>query len=372
MYGIMVSIIIPIYNAEATIGRCLQSLLTQTFADFELLLINDGSTDGSESVCLDHAKRDKRIVYVKKENGGVSSARNEGLGLAKGEKIAFVDIDDYVAPDYLERLAASDTSDLVLSGFHGSSGIDFVPDEMEAGQHRLQGLVPQLVGNQYLLYTPWAKLFDKHILDNNHILFDTSLRLYEDTIFVLTYLAYCRSVSILSYAGYYYIGEWGGTSKYRLTKEEVEHRCLKEYEALALLEKVFECNIDKRYRCVAIAYLDGLYARYTDKECLSLYGKYHSARETDDYLSDIYMFPSYAAVSQLKQYARDRKIAEMHGLLESLHGFFTIPTGKMNFRCRDEKLMYLLIKKGYLRFCFLLLKTYSVFKRNRFLRYGLK
>ena len=113
------SVIIPIFNAETTLRRCLDSLVDQSFDDYELLLINDGSTDGSDAICREYANVYPCIRYFAKENGGISSARNLGLEQAKGEYILFVDSDDYVAETYLETInrAVSETHpDLLIFG----------------------------------------------------------------------------------------------------------------------------------------------------------------------------------------------------------------------------------------------------------------
>ena len=96
-----ISVIIPVYTAEKSLCRCIDSILTQTYQDFELLLIDDGSTDSSGAICDEYAEQDARIRVFHKENGGVSSARNVGLDNARGEWYAFVDSDDSVSPHYL-------------------------------------------------------------------------------------------------------------------------------------------------------------------------------------------------------------------------------------------------------------------------------
>ncbi len=100
MTDLIFSIIIPVYNAETTIRRCLDSFTNQRFSDYEILLINDGSTDNSDAICREYADVNSKICYLSKENGGVSSARNLGLEQAKGEYVLFVDSDDYVSEDY--------------------------------------------------------------------------------------------------------------------------------------------------------------------------------------------------------------------------------------------------------------------------------
>ena len=104
----MISVIIPIYNCERLLSRCLDSILTQSYNDFEVLLVNDGSTDGTANVCKEYVeKTEGKFRYIEKVNGGVSSARNIGINNANGEYICFVDADDYVHQDYLKCLYVS-------------------------------------------------------------------------------------------------------------------------------------------------------------------------------------------------------------------------------------------------------------------------
>ena len=113
----MISIIIPVYNSEVTLRRCLDSVISQSISDWELILIDDGSTDKSGEICEEYASKDKRIKVFYKKNGGVSSARNVGLDNAKGEWIAFVDADDFVKEFYLAHLLGHSQKqvDLVIS-----------------------------------------------------------------------------------------------------------------------------------------------------------------------------------------------------------------------------------------------------------------
>ena len=104
-----VSVIVPVYQVERYLPRCIDSILAQTFTDFELILVNDGTKDDCPRIMQEYADRDARIRQVHKENGGLSSARNAGLDIAQGEYIAFVDSDDYVDPDLLaDAVAAAD------------------------------------------------------------------------------------------------------------------------------------------------------------------------------------------------------------------------------------------------------------------------
>lgn len=102
-----ISVIVPVYNAEKTIARCIETLLGQTYGNIELLLVDDGSKDGSLAICREYAEKDNRITVIHKENGGVSSARNAGIEMAKGDYILFVDSDDYVEPDYVSAMVTA-------------------------------------------------------------------------------------------------------------------------------------------------------------------------------------------------------------------------------------------------------------------------
>ena len=116
----MISIIVPVYNAELYLDRCINSVLNQTYKEFELILIDDGSTDSSLSICYDYASKDSRIVVLSKKNEGAGLARNEGLKIAKGDYIGFVDSDDYISPDmYREmyRKAIENDADIVQCGY---------------------------------------------------------------------------------------------------------------------------------------------------------------------------------------------------------------------------------------------------------------
>ena len=100
----LISIIIPVYNAEKYLKKCLDSVINQTYKNLEIILVDDGSTDKSPEICDKYAEKDSRIIVLHKENGGVSSSRNAGLDIFKGEYLSFVDSDDYVEPDYIEYL----------------------------------------------------------------------------------------------------------------------------------------------------------------------------------------------------------------------------------------------------------------------------
>ena len=113
----LVSVIIPIYNAEQHLEKCIESVINQKFNDFELLLINDGSTDSSGKICDNYVKRDHRIKVFHKENGGVSTARNLGIEKARGEWVTFIDADDKIESNYFDIITDVSDADLIVQGF---------------------------------------------------------------------------------------------------------------------------------------------------------------------------------------------------------------------------------------------------------------
>ena len=112
------SVIIPVYNSESTLNKCVDSVLGQTYSNFELILVDDGSRDQSGQIIDEYAHKDNRVIAVHKENGGVSSARNKGIDIATGDYIAFIDSDDWIDSNYLESFNSSDADCIAVSYTH--------------------------------------------------------------------------------------------------------------------------------------------------------------------------------------------------------------------------------------------------------------
>ncbi len=195
-----ISIIIPVYNTKHYLPRCIESVLNQSFSDFELLLIDDGSTDGSGEICDSYSKKDSRIRVFHKENGGVSSARNLGLDNAKGEWIYCVDSDDELLPDGLKTLVAciGDNVDIVLAGYetydeNGDLAYS-VPDRIDIILNKTESL-STLYESHALFYSflpyLWIRLLRRKIIEDKRIRFDTEICNKEDTLFLAQYI--CRS-----------------------------------------------------------------------------------------------------------------------------------------------------------------------------------
>lgn len=201
-----ISIIVPVYNVEKYLDRCIESILTQTFTDFELILIDDGSPDNCPEMCDNWAEKDNRIVVIHKENGGVSSARNAGLYISKGNYIGFVDPDDVISPVMYENLynsCISTSSDMAICNFEEFEDT-FEYDEKLAEYNvysRNEVLTMAFVPKARVLGNVWNKLYKKSIIDN--ITFDETLTNGEDTKFSF-YVAF-NSKSIVIIDNIYYM-----------------------------------------------------------------------------------------------------------------------------------------------------------------------
>lgn len=230
----IVSIIIPVYNTEHYLPRCLNSILQQTYPNWELILIDDGSTDRSFQICTDFAAQNnqKPIKLISQKNSGVSSARNKGIQEASGEFMTFVDSDDWVSPDYLELLIGKyneSKSDIVIGNLS-------IEDEI----HKTSSAFPsenllltrdeflKLFGKLYsetLLSGPCVKLYSSSIIKKNQLSFEENRSLGEDLIFNLDYLSFCTSFCFFSNIIYFYRSVYDSSlsHKFNLKKSEIQY-----------------------------------------------------------------------------------------------------------------------------------------------------
>lgn len=198
---INISIIIPVYNAEKTLKKCIDSIMAQEYKDFELILVDDGSADMSSQMCDEYAANDMRIKVIHKQNGGVSSARNAGLEIAQGQWITFVDSDDYLSDHYLFGLKDS-MADLVICNYQNIIGSQVTCgfnvnecNDLSLGQLIIENLTSTI------LRGPVAKFYRRELIDGMR--FNEDMRIGEDACFVFQYLAKCRCYDIASESIYY-------------------------------------------------------------------------------------------------------------------------------------------------------------------------
>jgi len=244
-----VSVIVPFYNVESYIRKCLETLVNQTLDDIEIILVNDGSKDESEKIAKEFLEKySKKIVYLEKENGGLSDARNYGLMYAKGEYIAFLDSDDYIELDMYEKLykiAKRDNSDMVQCNFYWE-----YPNKRKIGK-----LVEFNTKNEMLEKTrveAWNKLIKREIIEKSDVKFPKGYR-YEDVEFTYKLIPYIDKVSFINEPLIYYVQREGSISNSQNERTK---------EIFDILENVIsyykEKNIYKEYE----QELEYIYARY--------------------------------------------------------------------------------------------------------------
>jgi glycosyltransferase involved in cell wall biosynthesis len=210
-------VIVPIYNFASLLPKCIESILHQSFADFELILVNDGSHDNSHNICLSYQEKDKRITIINKTNGGLLSARKAGLETARAEFISFVDGDDWVDFDFLAsmyRIVELHQVDLVISGhiraFEGRN--EKMTPLYEQGIYTFRDLV-ELLNNMLNKSTffqhgvstyVWNKLFRRELLAEILFHIPNEITMGEDAAITYSYMPLCSSIGITHSCNYFY------------------------------------------------------------------------------------------------------------------------------------------------------------------------
>jgi glycosyltransferase involved in cell wall biosynthesis len=204
-----ISIIIPVYNVENYIAKCIDSILAQTFTDFECILINDGSTDNSGNLCNQYAKQDDRIIVIHQENAGPSSARNAGLDKAKGEWIGFVDSDDWCDIDMFSQLydnAVKNNADVSACGWKCISQ-DNIETYTQGKEYIYNGFeaIIEMFGNKYFAGYIWNKLIKAQYFSEYNIRFDINITPFEETLVLYKILKQIKKVFYLPIPYYNYV-----------------------------------------------------------------------------------------------------------------------------------------------------------------------
>ena len=242
------SIIVPAYNTGEAIRRCIDSIVAQTYDNWELIIVDDGSRDATPAIIDEYATKDKRIHTVHISNGGVSNARNVGIEHAKGEYVMFVDSDDWIEPDYLQQVERymDDDADMYIIG----STQDYINMERHVCYSSIKGSpIHRVVSSEtlykelgYLLQTInmescWSKSFRLDFVNIHHIRFHKEMIVFEDYCFVLECLLNKSSISLIPFIGYHYITD--------LTYNPVVRRGYRDlYPSVGCLFEMFE-RIDK-------------------------------------------------------------------------------------------------------------------------------
>lgn len=276
----LVSIVVPVYNVEKYLKRCVDSIMLQTLQDIEIILVDDGSTDSSGKLCDELVKLDRRIRVIHKENGGLSSARNAGMWIARGKYIGFVDSDDTILNTMYEELAnliQQYQCDFVMCDYEriladGSKHIKSL--EIDSGFYDKQKIVeqiyPDLIMGRNLDYGPllsvWHCLYNLEFLKKNNVSFDEEVRWSEDNIFSAFVGYYARSFYYLKNKGLYQYYQNPGTITTSYRKDAWKVYCTMNEHLTEFFEKVAEYNFDKQLKLHIIYYACNCIAMESKRE----------------------------------------------------------------------------------------------------------
>lgn len=228
----MISIIIPVYQCKWNIEQILKDISAQTYKDYEVLLVDDGSSDGSGKICKTCAQKYNKVRAILKEHSGVGATRNVGISHAEGDYIAFIDCDDRIESDYLETLVSKvEQADLIISSFDrqfykGDKYVRTVITKPVAADVGCMNKLDKYFSELYvstLIGTVVCKLFKRDIIQKNDIHFRSDVYLGEDFIFNFDYLRCCQSVRCIDYIGYHYTCREGNSLTHKSDLQKFEY-----------------------------------------------------------------------------------------------------------------------------------------------------
>lgn len=208
----IITIIVPVYNTELLLARCIESIIDQDFIDFELLLVDDGSTDNSFVVCSEFAARDSRITVLKSNHKGVSGARNTGIEVARGRYVVFVDSDDWVKKNYLsdffrqpfdqtKTTMVTQTINVYFNDGSSSRGLYYDEDKVIVDNFAEHIVANKILHNGFSV----AKLLDLHLIKEKNIRFNEKLEMQEDHVFIFDYMMFTEQIVISCRHSYHYM-----------------------------------------------------------------------------------------------------------------------------------------------------------------------
>ena len=242
----LVSIIVPVYNVEKYISKCLESLVHQTYGNLEIIVVNDGSIDNSEKVIRDFMKQDKRIYYYKKKNGGLSSARNFGLNKATGEYVLFVDSDDYIRLNTIQILIDNIKNyDIICFNY-------VVVFENEQHDYIPKYYLRESALSNYILTQPSActKMYKRDLFLANNLLFDEGIH-YEDLALIPSLACLTDRIIFINHCLYYYVIRKDSIMHHKKFSNKIDDKFI----ALNLLKERLNQKFEEEYHFLVIKHL---------------------------------------------------------------------------------------------------------------------
>ncbi len=329
-----ITIIVPIYNVEKYLEECIKSIISQTYNNLEILLIDDGSTDDSAKICIKFEKQDKRIKYIYQNNSGVSVARNIGIKLAKGKYIAFVDGDDSLEQDMISslyNLIINCQYPLVMCGHYlydshqKQEQYIFSKSEMIDTNKRKKEILTKI---NYSLGVPWGKLYKKNFLIDNKIFFKENLKRMQDTIFNLEVFELCGKFMYLKKPLYNYrFSQNSACNKFSPDFDDTSNKVLQ-----SLKEYLQKYNLWEDYKYI-----------YYTKE-FTLYMELIRLK----YVQELCHINYFQKIKEIRQKKFNYDLIDLNSMIS-----------------KKDKLAYFLLKIRFVNLCYLLYKIDYITKRRK-------
>lgn len=315
-----ISVIVPVYNVEKYLNKCIDSILSQKLSNYELLLIDDGSTDSSSEICKTFALQDHRIKYFRKENGGLSDARNFGIERAVAKYIVFIDSDDYIDSDYLASLytaIVNNDADVAMCGFKFVNDkydlidrvavSDFEEDKkVISGKNLLRNVFKK---NGYVFVVVWNKIYKRKLFDT--VKFEKG-RLYEDEYINFKLFWNVQKIALVDKQNYNYVQRNGSIINSKISKKKI----IDIFEMYQRRMEFYKLKDDNLYHLANVAYRKFLLGMYYDfvhtfpslKKSMQI--KYRKLKKIDSYAIkiDFWMLRDWLAYVSLPLAACLRKI----------------------------------------------------------------
>lgn len=315
-----ISVIVPVYNGAKWIENCIKNVFAQTFNDWELIIVNDGSIDDTDDflkhqlpIITSELSINNSISIIKKENGGVSSARNIGIDNAKGEYIAFIDVDDAIEPTYLENLSKGLGYDMVVTGFCYDNTPQSPIQKSCNTKSEISASLDDFLNTDHFCF-PWARLFKTSIIKEHDIRFDTNMRFAEDHVFNWTYIRYINSLYIDSSTCYHKTSD-ERSGGYNLSYDEMEYIDRSLFELKQKLEYAYQTEIKPAANTFChILFCKDFLTEHTCSFYADYYKRFHpvaNEQEVYDYIANNIFHPGIQLVKHGKYtYRQMRKFLD--------------------------------------------------------------
>lgn len=333
----LVSIIVPVYNAEDYLHKCIDGVLAQTYTNWELLIIDDGSKDNSRKICENYATKDNRIIFIHKENSGVSDTRNIGIEHCTGDNICFVDADDWIKPKFLEHLMDMSEYDYVIAGYETwpeNSRCTLI--ERTYKREELPEFFDRFLQTRP---TSCATLFSTNIIKEHGIRFTSKLRSREDHLFNVQYLLWCNSASVINYQEYVVRSRQLPIAiKFRMHRVDIELVIDSLLEGYKNIEKLFGYKpVDLRptKNVISQYYLEDFIRYNNDDDYYNLYCRYFDNSTRDEMYTNTSLSSMNLILDGIIAYRQVSNIDKMKELVDLFGRIYNVESlDKAVFRSR--------------------------------------